>query len=34
MTLLSYGAQVKVLQPAHLARKMKEEAGAMKELYK
>ncbi|MBO9731608.1 MAG: WYL domain-containing protein [Chitinophaga sp.] len=34
MTLLSYGGQVKVLQPAHLAKKMAEEAKAMAALYK
>ncbi len=34
MTLLSYGAQVKVLQPAHLAEKLAEEAKEMMKLYK
>jgi predicted DNA-binding transcriptional regulator YafY len=34
MTLLSYGSQVKVLKPAHLAEKMAEEAKAMATLYK
>jgi predicted DNA-binding transcriptional regulator YafY len=33
MTLLSYGAQVKVLAPAHLAEKVAEEAKAMAALY-
>nr|WP_308463784.1 WYL domain-containing protein [Chitinophaga nivalis] len=34
MTLLSYGANVKVLQPAHLAEKLATEASAMTALYK
>ncbi|MFY0253444.1 helix-turn-helix transcriptional regulator [Chitinophaga sp. 30R24] len=34
MTLLSYGAQVTILQPAHLANRLKEEALAMATLYK
>ncbi len=34
MMLLSYGANVKVLEPARLVQKMAAEAAAMKELYK
>jgi predicted DNA-binding transcriptional regulator YafY len=34
MTLLSYGAQVKVLAPQHLAEKVAEEAKAMAKLYR